>query len=95
MVTFEVAGGKAGGVQRHERVATDRHLEQPRRFQVAGHASGDDHPHAHRRAEERARLGITDGVIRLSVGLEDVADLKDDLAQALDALAARPRRAAE
>jgi O-succinylhomoserine sulfhydrylase len=34
-------------------------------------------------AEERARLGITDGVIRLSVGLEDVEDLKDDLAQAL------------
>ena len=34
-------------------------------------------------AEERARLGITDGVVRLSVGLEDVADLKDDLAQAL------------
>ncbi len=34
-------------------------------------------------AEERAKLGITDGVIRLSVGLEDVEDLKDDLAQAL------------
>ena len=30
-------------------------------------------------AEERARLGITDGVVRLSVGLEDVEDLKDDL----------------
>ena len=37
-------------------------------------------------AEERARLGITDGVIRLSVGLEDVEDLKDDLAQALAAI---------
>ena len=35
-------------------------------------------------AEERARLGITDGVIRLSVGLEDPADLIEDLAQALD-----------
>ncbi|HVB69742.1 MAG TPA: O-succinylhomoserine sulfhydrylase [Acetobacteraceae bacterium] len=34
-------------------------------------------------AEERARLGITDGVIRLSVGLEDPEDLRDDLAQAL------------
>ena len=33
-------------------------------------------------AEERARLGITDGVVRLSVGLEDVADLSDDLAHA-------------
>jgi O-succinylhomoserine sulfhydrylase len=34
-------------------------------------------------AEERARLGIDDGVIRLSVGLEDPADLEDDLARAL------------
>ena len=34
-------------------------------------------------AEERARLGITEGVMRLSVGLEDAADLIDDLAQAL------------
>jgi O-succinylhomoserine sulfhydrylase len=33
--------------------------------------------------EERARLGITDGVIRLSVGLEDVADLEDDLRRSL------------
>ena len=39
-------------------------------------------------AEERARLGITDGTIRLSVGLEDVADLIDDLAEALDAAGA-------
>ncbi len=40
-------------------------------------------------AEERARLGITDGVIRLSVGLEDPADLIDDLAQALGNLPQR------
>ncbi len=33
--------------------------------------------------EDRARLGITDGMVRLSVGLEDVDDLKDDLARAL------------
>lgn len=36
-------------------------------------------------AEERAKLGISDGVVRLSVGLEDEADLIDDLADALDA----------
>ncbi|MDB3953009.1 O-succinylhomoserine sulfhydrylase [Alphaproteobacteria bacterium] len=35
--------------------------------------------------EGRARLGITDGFIRLSVGLEDVEDIKEDLAQALKA----------
>ncbi len=34
-------------------------------------------------AEERARRGITDTMIRLSVGLEDVADLVADLEQAL------------
>jgi O-succinylhomoserine sulfhydrylase len=33
--------------------------------------------------EERAKLGISDGAIRLSVGLEDTADLIDDLTQAL------------
>ncbi len=44
-------------------------------------------------AEERARLGITDGVIRLSVGLEDPEDLKDDLGRALAALRLRDRAA--
>jgi O-succinylhomoserine sulfhydrylase len=34
-------------------------------------------------AEERARLGITDDLLRLSVGLEDPADLLEDLDQAL------------
>jgi methionine-gamma-lyase len=33
--------------------------------------------------EERARLGIGDGLLRLSVGIEDVADLEADLAQAV------------
>ena len=35
-------------------------------------------------AEERARLGITDGTVRISVGLEDVEDIIADLAQALN-----------
>ncbi|MEK7474179.1 MAG: aminotransferase class I/II-fold pyridoxal phosphate-dependent enzyme [Candidatus Coatesbacteria bacterium] len=34
-------------------------------------------------AEERARRGIVDGMVRISVGLEDEADLWGDLAQAL------------
>ncbi len=45
-------------------------------------------------AEERARQGITDGAIRLSVGLEDVADLIEDLARGLSQ-AARVAYAAE
>ena len=33
--------------------------------------------------EERLRLGITDGLVRISVGLEDTDDIKEDLEQAL------------
>jgi cystathionine gamma-lyase len=32
----------------------------------------------------RKRLGISDGLVRLSVGVEDLADLKAELVQALD-----------
>lgn len=39
--------------------------------------------HASIPAERRAELGITDGLIRISVGIEDVQDLIDDLEQAL------------
>ena len=34
--------------------------------------------------EERERRGITDGLVRLSVGIEDVEDLIEDLGQALE-----------
>ena len=36
-------------------------------------------------APDRAELGITEGLLRISVGLEDVEDVKEDLAQALEA----------
>src|ERR1700729_4309443 len=39
--------------------------------------------HAALGAEGRARLGITDGLMRISVGIEDVEDIVGDLAQAL------------
>jgi cystathionine gamma-synthase/cystathionine gamma-lyase len=35
--------------------------------------------------EERDRRGVTDGLLRLSVGIEDAGDLIDDLTHALDA----------
>ena len=41
--------------------------------------------HASIPAERRAELGITDGLIRISVGLEDTEDLIEDLTQALNA----------
>jgi cystathionine beta-lyase/cystathionine gamma-synthase len=40
--------------------------------------------HAGLSAEERARLGIGDGLLRISVGLEDVEDIVGDLEQALE-----------
>jgi cystathionine gamma-synthase len=44
--------------------------------------------HASMTPEARQRAGITDGVLRLSVGIEDPADLVADLARALDSLPA-------
>jgi cystathionine beta-lyase/cystathionine gamma-synthase len=42
--------------------------------------------HAAVGAEGRARLGITDGLMRISVGIEDVEDIVGDMGQALDEL---------
>jgi cystathionine beta-lyase/cystathionine gamma-synthase len=41
--------------------------------------------HASVPADARRARGITDGLVRLSVGIEDFADLEADLRQALDA----------
>ncbi len=43
--------------------------------------------HASYAAEDRLRFGITDGLIRLSVGLEDIEDLQQDLLHAFAASA--------
>ncbi len=89
VVTFEVAGGKPAAFR----------LMNALRLILISNNLGDSkslatHPatttHMRIGAEERARLGITDGTIRLSVGLEDAADLKDDLAVGLAASAGRP-----
>ena len=42
--------------------------------------------HASVPPERRQAIGLTDDMIRISVGIEDVDDLKEDLAQALDRL---------
>jgi cystathionine beta-lyase/cystathionine gamma-synthase len=47
--------------------------------------------HASIPAAERERLGITDGLVRLSVGLEDPADVIRDLDRALNARGAADR----
>jgi len=40
--------------------------------------------HASVPADRRAALGITDGMVRISAGIEDIEDLKEDLTQALE-----------
>ena len=40
--------------------------------------------HASVPADHRAALGITDGLVRISAGIEDIDDLRDDLSRALD-----------
>ncbi len=84
IVTFSLEGGK-------ER--TFRFMNALRMIDISNNL-GDaksllTHPATttHQRVppEERARLGIGDGMVRLSVGLEDPDDVKDDLEQALAA----------
>jgi cystathionine beta-lyase/cystathionine gamma-synthase len=42
--------------------------------------------HASVPPERRQAIGVTDDLVRISVGIEDLEDLRDDLAQALDHL---------
>jgi cystathionine beta-lyase/cystathionine gamma-synthase len=42
--------------------------------------------HASVPKEQREKLGVTDSLVRLSVGVEDVRDLIDDLKGALEAI---------
>jgi cystathionine beta-lyase/cystathionine gamma-synthase len=40
--------------------------------------------HASVPPERRRQIGLTDDMVRISVGIEDVDDLKEDLSQALE-----------
>lgn len=85
MLSVEVAGGLEGGKQmaRHTRL-----------FSLAESLGGVEsligHPatmtHGGLSAEQREQMGIRDGLLRLSVGIEDVDDLQRDLEQALASL---------
>ncbi|MCW5772503.1 MAG: O-succinylhomoserine sulfhydrylase [Rhodospirillaceae bacterium] len=85
LVTFTVPGGKAGAF---------RVLNALKLILISNNL-GDSkslvtHPatttHQRLKPAERQALGIEDGLVRLSVGLEDAADLEEDLDQALKAL---------
>ena len=78
LVTFEVAGGRDGAFRFLDAlrlVAVSNNLGDAR--SLATHPATTTHMKIG--PEARARLGIGDGVIRLSVGLEDVRDLVQDL----------------
>jgi len=49
---------------------------------LAGHPASMTHASIPK--EEREKVGVTDNLVRLSVGIEHVDDLLADLAQALD-----------
>ena len=76
-----------GGLERARHV-----LESVRLFTLAESLGGVEslicHPatmtHASVPEEFRKRLGITDGLVRLSVGIEDVEDLEADLSRSLE-----------
>ncbi|MDQ3696510.1 MAG: PLP-dependent aspartate aminotransferase family protein [Gemmatimonadota bacterium] len=87
----------AGGmitVEMRTRERAARVLERTRIFSLAESLGGVEslisHPalmtHASVPPERRARLGITDGLIRLSCGVEDVEDLLEDVEQAFEGL---------
>ncbi|MDR7231512.1 methionine-gamma-lyase [Caulobacter sp. BE264] len=85
MIAFELKGGHAAGVAMMNR------LELIRRAVSLGDAETlIQHPasmtHSPYTPEERAAAGIGEGMVRLSVGLEDVSDILADLEAALEPL---------
>ena len=82
MITAEMTGGLD---------AARRFLERLRVFSVAESLGGVESliespaimTHMSVPPDQRARLGITDGLVRFSVGIEDAQDLVDDIEQAL------------
>jgi methionine-gamma-lyase len=82
MVSFEVGSGLDGA-----RRVYDRLKLIARAASLGDVTSLVTHParfsHVHVDAEARRRAGIADGLLRLSIGIEDAGDLIDDLRQAL------------
>jgi O-succinylhomoserine sulfhydrylase len=85
MIAFEVEGGKEGAFR----------LQNALKIIKISNNLGDaksiiTHPatttHYRIGPEARAELGITDGMLRLSVGLETTDDLATDLEQAVSAI---------
>jgi methionine-gamma-lyase len=84
MISFELTGGMEAG-----RRVMDRVQLAALAVSLGGVESLIEHPasmtHAGMSREDREAAGITDGLVRYSVGIEDTDDLIADLNQALDA----------
>jgi O-succinylhomoserine sulfhydrylase len=94
LVTFEVRGGKAAAFKMANAlsiIGISNNLGDAK--SLLTHPSTTTHQRL--KPEARAALGITEGMVRLSVGLEDCDDLIEDLGHALDLIDATTRRAAE
>lgn len=85
MIALEIAGGQPGAFRFLNAlgiVAISNNLGDAK--SLATHPTTTTHQRLD--DEARATLGITDGLVRLSVGLEDVEDLIADVAAALDSV---------
>lgn len=82
MIALELKGGYSAGINMMNRLGLIR-----RAVSLGDAETLIQHPasmtHSTYTPEERAVHGISEGLVRLSVGLEDVGDILDDLHQAL------------
>ena len=83
MIAFELKGGTEAG-----RVVMDNVHLAGLAVSLGGVETLISHPasmtHAGMAREDRIKAGITDGLVRISVGIEDLEDIIADLEQALD-----------
>jgi len=82
MMSFELRGGAPSATKMFGRLSLPLHapsLGGPETLVTRPAASS----HAGLSAEERARIGIGEGLIRVSIGLEDAGDLIEDFSRAL------------
>jgi O-acetylhomoserine (thiol)-lyase len=84
LVGFELAGGKAAGVKFVGALKMFYHVAN-----IGDARSLAIHPasttHSQLSVEDRALTGVSDGYVRLSIGIEHIDDILADLEQALDA----------
>jgi len=82
MISLEVTGEEAGARKFASNLSLFATAES-----LGGVESLINHPwsmtHASTSEERRLEVGVTPGLVRLSVGIEDAEDLWEDIAQAL------------